>query len=287
MKIARFRHRGTDSWGVVDTGSQTISPIGGTIAEWAPAVTSQDADVAIPTSGTPLALAEVRLLAPIEPTATIFGVGLNYWSHLEKLGQTERPSSTLGFVKPRAAIIGPDDQLDYPGITNQLDFEIELVAVVGQPLSRSFPQPTRGLLGYTVGNDVSARDTPSPLGGPDLFSMKGLNRATPLGPWIVTKDEVGGAGQIDVEITLRVNGEARQRDRTKNMIWSIDECLDYVLARTDLHPGDVLFTGTTDGVAAEDGRWLQPGDVMESEIEGIGVIRNVIGPRPTGVSADE
>jgi 2-keto-4-pentenoate hydratase/2-oxohepta-3-ene-1,7-dioic acid hydratase in catechol pathway len=287
MKIARFRHRGMDGWGLVDTGSQTISPILGTIAEWGPEVTSGESDVAIPASGDRLALADVRLLAPIEPTATIFGVGMNYWSHLEKLGQTERPASTQGFLKPTAAIIGPDDELEYPSITEQLDFEIELVAVIGRPMGRAFPQPTNGLLGYTVGNDVSARDTPSPMGGFDLFSMKSLNRATPLGPWVATKDELGGAGQIDVEMTLRVNGELRQRDRTKNMIWSLDECLDYVLARSDLRPGDVLFTGTTDGVAFEDGRWLQPGDVMESEIEGIGVIRNVIGPRPSGVSAHD
>jgi 2-keto-4-pentenoate hydratase/2-oxohepta-3-ene-1,7-dioic acid hydratase in catechol pathway len=278
MKLARFRHDDREGWGVVDTDAAIISPIAGTVAEWGPTIIAGTAD--IETVGPPLPLEGVRLLAPIDPTATIFGVGLNYWTHLEKLGQTERPASTLGFVKPRAAIIGPDDELRYPGITAQLDFEIELVAVVGSASINSAEQPTAAVLGYTVGNDVSARDTASPVGGLDLFSMKGLDKSTPLGPWIVTKDEFGGAGQIDVEITLRVNGETRQRDRTKKMIWTIDECLEYVLARTSLVAGDVLFTGTTDGVAAEDGRWLQPGDVVESEIEGIGVIRNVVGPRP-------
>jgi 2-keto-4-pentenoate hydratase/2-oxohepta-3-ene-1,7-dioic acid hydratase in catechol pathway len=278
MKLARFRHDDREGWGVVDTGAAILSPIAGTVAEWGPTIIAGTAD--IETVGPPLPLEGVRLLAPIDPTATIFGVGLNYWTHLEKLGQTERPASTLGFVKPRAAIIGPDDELRYPGITAQLDFEIELVAVVGSASINSAEQPTAAVLGYTVGNDVSARDTASPVGGLDLFSMKGLDKSTPLGPWIVTKDEFGGAGQIDVEITLRVNGETRQRDRTKKMIWTIDECLEYVLARTSLVAGDVLFTGTTDGVAAEDGRWLQPGDVVESEIEGIGVIRNVVGPRP-------
>jgi 2-keto-4-pentenoate hydratase/2-oxohepta-3-ene-1,7-dioic acid hydratase in catechol pathway len=278
MKFGRFRHADFDGWGLVDTDAQTLSPIAGTIAEWAPAITTGRGDIDI--IGEALRLDQVRLLAPIEPTATIFGVGLNYWTHLEKLGQTERPASTLGFVKPRAAIIGPNDELKYPSITEQLDYEIELVAVVGSTDINSSQQPTTALLGYTAGNDVSARDTPSPVGGPDLYSMKGLDRSTPLGPWIVTKDEFGGPGQIDVEITLRVNGETRQRDRTKKMIWSIDECLDYVRTRTSLAVGDVVFTGTTDGVAAEDGRWLQPGDVMESEIEGVGVIRNIVGPRP-------
>jgi 2-keto-4-pentenoate hydratase/2-oxohepta-3-ene-1,7-dioic acid hydratase in catechol pathway len=183
-------------------------------------------------------------------------------------------------VKPRAAIIGPDDELRYPKITEQLDYEIELVAVVGSDHINSSDQPTSAVIGYTVGNDVSARDTASPMGGFDLYSMKGNDRATPLGPWIVTKDELGGAGMVDLEISLRVNGETRQLDRTKKMIFNIDECLDYVRTRTSLAPGDVVFTGTTDGVAFEDGRWLQPGDVIESEIEGIGVIRNTVGPRP-------
>jgi 2-keto-4-pentenoate hydratase/2-oxohepta-3-ene-1,7-dioic acid hydratase in catechol pathway len=277
MKLARFRNGHADRWGVVDVNTGTVTPIAGTMAEWGPAVTEGNASVDI--VGPALPLTDVRLLAPIEATATVFGVGLNYWTHLEKLGQTERPASTLGFVKPRAAIIGPDEELKYPAITAQLDFEIELVAVVGSASVNSNPQPTAAILGYTVGNDVSARDTASPVGGLDLFSMKGLDRSTPLGPWVVTKDEFGGAGQIDVEITLRVNGETRQRDRTKKMIWSIDECLEYVRARTSLSPGDVLFTGTSDGVAAEDGRWLQPGDIVESEIEGIGIVRNIVGPR--------
>lgn len=277
MKLARFRHRDYLGWGVVDAGRQVISPVAGTLADWGPALTSGAEELT--TTGDLLPLERVELLAPIDPTATVFGVGLNYWSHLEKLGQTERPASTLGFVKPRAAIIGPGEQLRYPRTTAQLDYEIELVVVVGSDEINSAAQPTTAVLGYTVGNDVSARDATSPVGGLDLYSMKGLDRATPLGPWIVTKDELGGIGQIDLEITLRVNGETRQRDRTTNMLWSIDECLDYVRTRTSLAPGDVVFTGTTDGVGAEDGRWLQPGDVVESEIERIGTISNIVGPR--------
>lgn len=277
MKLARFRHSDTEGWGVVDTARQLISPIAGTIAEWGPTLTAGTGKLSI--TGEPVRLDDVRLLAPIEPTATVFAVGLNYWSHLEKLGQTERPASTLGFVKPRAAVIGPEAEIRYPRTTSQLDYEIELVAVVGSGEINLTDQPTTAVLGYTVGNDTSARDATSPVGGPDLYSMKGLGSATPLGPWIVTKDELGGAGQPDVEIMLRVNGETRQRDRTTKMLWNIDECLDYVRTRTPLAPGDVVFTGTTDGVAAEDGRWLQPGDVVECEIQGIGVIRNVVGRR--------
>ena len=117
------------------------------------------------------------------------------------------------------------------------------------------------------------------MGGLDLFTMKALTGATPVGPWITTKDEFGGSGQIDVGISLRVNGEERQHDRTAKMIWSLDECLDYVVARVALNAGDIVFTGTTDGVGMEDGRFLREGDLVEAEIEGIGVLRNVVGAK--------
>ncbi|MDT7569699.1 MAG: hypothetical protein QOG76_8323 [Pseudonocardiales bacterium] len=278
MKIARFSYQGRDSWGVVDVASETVQPIRGEIADWGPTAARGVAD--FEPSGRNLAIADVRLLPPMTPTSTVVGVGMNYWSHLEKLGVTERPATTVGFIKPRAAIIGQDCEIAYPAITKQLDFEVELVAVLGLPDAENFDQKTDAVLGYTVGNDISARDTPSPMGGFDLFSMKALNKSTPIGPWITTKDEFGGSGQVDLEITLRVNGERRQRDRTSKMLWSIDECLDYVLARTTLEPGDLLFTGTTGGVGFEDGRYLEPGDVVEAEIDGIGILRNVVGPRP-------
>ncbi|WP_326731578.1 fumarylacetoacetate hydrolase family protein [Streptomyces phaeochromogenes] len=278
MKIAHFRHQGRSAWGIVDIEAGEIQPVVGELTDWGPALTSGHGT---PTpEGKPLQLGDVQLLPPLTATSTIVGVGMNYWSHLEKLGVTERPPSTVGFIKPRAAIIGPDEEMAYPAITKQLDFEVELVAVIGASDLSALPRPTDGVLGYTVGNDVSARDTPSPLGGFDLFSMKALDRSTPVGPWVTTKDEFGGSGQPDTEILLRVNGEERQRDRTRSMLWNVDECLEYVLARTSLGPGDLLFTGTTDGVGAEDGRYLEPGDVIEAEIERIGVLRNTVGPRP-------
>lgn len=278
MKIARFSHDGHDGWGVVDVDAATVQPIRGEIAEWGP--TAADGLSAFETVGRSLSLEQVRLLPPITSTTTIVGVGMNYWSHLEKLGVTERPASTLGFLKPRSAIIGHEDEMAYPAVTEQLDYEVELVAVMARAAMEPGKSLSDAVLGYTVGNDTSARDTPSPLGGMDLFSMKSLNRATPIGPWIVTKDELGGSGQPDVEIALRVNGEQRQQDRTSKMIWSVDECLAYVVERMALEAGDIVFTGTTGGVGFEDGRYLRPGDVVEAEIEGIGVLRNVVGPRP-------
>jgi 2-keto-4-pentenoate hydratase/2-oxohepta-3-ene-1,7-dioic acid hydratase in catechol pathway len=183
----------------------------------------------------------------------------------------------VGFLKPYSALVADGGEIAHSHLTQQLDFEIELVAVFGA-LTVPFGDPLSAVLGYTVGNDVSARDTPSPLGGYDLFTMKALMGATPIGPWISTPDEVGGREQPDLEISLRVNGEGRQKDRTSNMLWSIAECIQYVLERMPLTAGDVVFTGTTDGVGMEDGRFLQPGDVVESEVSGIGVLRNTVGP---------
>lgn len=247
------------------------------MAQWGPAAAEGGEDFDL--MGPPIALKDVRLLPPITPTSTIVGVGMNYWSHLEKLGITERPQSTLGFLKPQVAIIGHNDEMANPAITDQLDFEVEVV-VLALPISAVGGRLTDAVLGYTVGNDVSARDAPpAPMGGLDLFSIKTLTATTPVGPWITTKDEFGGSGQIDVGISLRVNGEERQHDRTAKMIFSIEECLEYIVDRMALNPGDIVFTGTTNGVGFEDGRYLQAGDVVEAEVEGVGVLRNIVGPK--------
>ena len=279
MKLARIQvGAGSPQWGIVDVDASTVQPVVGTILDWGPSVTKDGA--APETTGDPIPFDDVTFLAPVEAGSTIFGVGMNYWSHLEKMGQTERPESTVAYLKPIAAIIGHEDEIAYPSVTEQLDYEIELVAVIGCPIPKEQGNPTECVLGYTVGNDTSARDAKRSAVGIDLFTMKGCGHASPIGPWITTKDELGGAGQIDVEIKLRVNGEERQRDRTPTMLFSIDECIDHVAARVPFATGDVLFTGTTHGIAAEDQRWLEPGDVVECEVSGIGILRNTVGPRP-------
>jgi 2-keto-4-pentenoate hydratase/2-oxohepta-3-ene-1,7-dioic acid hydratase in catechol pathway len=274
MKLARVQLDDRPVWGIVDPQATTFTPVEGTLPEWGPSLTTGEA--APEAAGGPRPLSEVRFLPPIDDTANVVGVGMNYWSHLHKLGVTERPPSTVGFMKPRSALVGQGDEIAHSYLTEQLDFEVELVIVIGGP-TVSYERPMEAVLGYTVGNDVSARDTPSPLGGYDLFTMKSLTGSTPLGPWIVTKDELGGNAQPDLEISLRVNGEGRQKDRTSNMLWSLEECLQFVLARMPLVAGDVVFTGTTDGVGMEDGRFLAPGDVVETEVSGIGVLRNTVG----------
>ncbi len=225
-----------------------------------------------------------KRLAPVDRSARIIGVGLNYLAHLTRLGRQDPPPHPIAYFKPHSAIVHPGDEIQYPAVTAQLDYEVELVAVLARPLGDE-TRATDCLLGYTIGNDISARDAGKALGRLDLFTQKGLDRTTPIGPHIVTLDELGGGGQPDLQIGLRVNGQIRQEDTTKSMIFTVDELLNYVDARVTLCPGDLVFTGTTCGVGLEDGRFLNPGDVVEAAVQGIGELRNIVGePRRLAAS---
>jgi 2-keto-4-pentenoate hydratase/2-oxohepta-3-ene-1,7-dioic acid hydratase in catechol pathway len=275
MKIARIEDRdGKRSWAALDDDGQSLRRITAPFDEWARAFHDCGLD-ALKLASRIEALTEVRLLAPVDEQARIFGVGLNYLTHLTRLGRTKPPAHTIGYIKPQSAIVGPGDKIAYPPVTSQLDFEIELVAVVARPLGDE-AQASACLLGYTIGNDISARDAGKKLGVLDVFTQKALDRTAPIGPWITTLDEFGGPGQPQIDMVLRVNGEERQRDNTRSMIFPIDEILNFVDARISLRPGDLLFTGSTAGVALEDGRFLQPGDLLEGTIERIGTLSNRI-----------
>lgn len=271
MRIGRFADpEGATFWALIDPAADTVRRIDGAITEWAASAAAEHADDL--SLHEPEALRPLRPLPPVDPGARVFGVGANYLAHLQKLGVTEPPANPTAFTKPNSALASPDGTIRYPPTTNQLDYEVELVVVLGGTASEP-------LLGYTIGNDVSARDAKG-LGGLDLFSMKCLDGTSPVGPWIVTSAELGVNGQPKLDIRLRVNGEERQSDNTRAMVWSVAEILAYVDARVQLRCGDIVFTGTTCGVGLEDGRFLQPDDVVEAEIEGIGVLRNTVGARP-------
>jgi 2-keto-4-pentenoate hydratase/2-oxohepta-3-ene-1,7-dioic acid hydratase in catechol pathway len=275
MKIARIEDReGKRSWAMLDDEAQSLRRIKAPFEQWAPVFHERGPD-ALDLASRVEALPEVRLLAPVDERARIFGVGLNYLSHLTRLGRTKPPPHTIGYIKPQSAIVGPGDKIAYPAVTSQLDFEIELVAVVARALGEEM-QASACLLGYTVGNDISARDAGKKLGVLDVFTQKALDRTAPIGPWITTLDEFGGPGQPQIDMVLRVNGEERQRDNTASMLFPIDEILNFVDARISLRTGDLIFTGSTAGVGLEDGRFLQPGDLLEGTIERIGTLSNRI-----------
>ena len=279
MKIVKFA--GADErarWGAIDSEGRHVTPFTDQFATWARLVTEGDAS-AIEYSDERIALEGLQLLAPVETGGRVFGLGMNYSTHLARLGHKAPPPHPVAFLKTDSAVVDPGGEIRYPAMTNQLDYEVELVAVVGRPLRDEDEDPTACLLGYTVGNDISARDAGKQLEKKsDFFSHKSCDGTAPIGPWIVTIDEIG-LGQPELDIMLRVNGEERQNDNTRNMVFSMGELLNFVDIRIRVRPGDVLFTGTTFGVGLEDGRLLQPGDLVETEVRQIGVLRNRVGPK--------
>jgi 2-keto-4-pentenoate hydratase/2-oxohepta-3-ene-1,7-dioic acid hydratase in catechol pathway len=273
MRIARFEYQGQTGWGVVDAQARTIGTLPGTPADWGPGLAARPG-VAPETTGT-VRIESVRLLAPVEPGAKVLAAGATYAKHVAGIG-LKMPEQPAAFLKPYESLIGPFDDIVYPALTNELDYEVELVVIIGAPV-RAGDSAEQGILGYCVGNDVSARDLQfgGSVTGMDMFSAKGLDDTSGLGPWIVTKDEFGD-GHPDLELTLRVDGEVRQQARTSEMVWGAAELVDYVARRSRLAPGDVLFTGTPQGVGHEDGRMLTRGAVVEATIERIGTIRNTV-----------
>jgi 2-keto-4-pentenoate hydratase/2-oxohepta-3-ene-1,7-dioic acid hydratase in catechol pathway len=278
MKLAFVADdRGERFWALVDPLRSAARRIRAPFAEWAAHAAGGDC-APMRLSHDVVDLRSLQLLAPVNPGARVFGVGLNYLTHLTRLGRKEAPPHTIAYIKPDSAIVGPDADIAYPAVTCQLDYEVELVAVVARSFGDTGPA-SACLLGYTVGNDISARDAGKQLGSLDLFTQKALDRSAPVGPWIASLDQCGGPGQPQLDIALRINGELRQSDNSRQMIFPVDELLNYLDARVRLRPGDLVFTGSTCGVGLEDGRFLQPGDLVEAEIEAIGVLRNRVGPK--------
>ncbi|HYA01048.1 MAG TPA: fumarylacetoacetate hydrolase family protein [Candidatus Binatia bacterium] len=197
-------------------------------------------------------------------------VGRNYRAHADELGHSLDPEPLL-FLKPPSAVIGQGDAILLPRLPAKLariDYEGELVAIIGRPLRHSPPEAAlEAVRGYTCGNDVTAREI---QGAESQWTRaKGFDTFCPLGPEVVSLDP------SDLAITTRVNGEVRQRGRTRDLIFGIGELLAYISGCMTLEPGDAVFTGTPAGVGP-----LHRGDVVEVEIEGIGVLRNPVRSEP-------
>jgi 2-keto-4-pentenoate hydratase/2-oxohepta-3-ene-1,7-dioic acid hydratase in catechol pathway len=275
VNIGRFT--GPDGemfWGVISGDGRTVTTLPAPFAEWSGAL-ALAAQAPAAFLGPVREFGKLKLRAPLEPGARIFGVGMNYRSHLERLGATA-PKSPAAYIKPESAIVDPYGEIRYPSTTQQLDYEVELVLVVGGPVIPGRPA-LASLLGYTAGNDVSPRDVERQTGGPDLYSMKAQDQTAPIGPWVGTMGGHGGVAQPSLTIWSAVNGERRQTAETSDMLFSLDDILRYVNTRNALRAGDLIFTGTTGGVGLEDGRFLKPGDVVEVAVDGIGSCRNTVG----------
>lgn len=283
MKIARCSAGGgAPFWAVVDSDAQTVTAIAGAFADWAPKLTRGEPG-AVERIGASLPLAGVRLLPPIEKGNRVVVAGANYAKHLAADFGIKTHSQPIAFLKAYGALIGAHDELRYPPLTVELDHEVELVAVIGsETVDRQ--NPLASVLGYTVGNDVSARDlqrSGPPGVGMDLFAAKSQDCSTGLGPWIVTRDEFP-EGSPKRRLTLSVNGETRQDGNTAEMTWDVAFLVRFVDERSSFECGDVMFTGSPAGTGQGSGRFLQPGDIVEASVEGIGSLRNVVGPKLAG-----
>jgi acylpyruvate hydrolase len=223
----------------------------------------------------------VRVLAPVPRPRKVISAGATYRSHVDEVHQQnvrlDVPDYPLAFLKMPSAVIGPGEDIVRSHLTEELDYEIEIGLVIG---ARCKDVPARDwrsvVAGLTVVNDVSMRDlilAERAHGIP--FQGKNLDTCCPLGPCIATLDELGDTGNLDIE--LRVNGEVRQRDNTRNMVYDFGAIVAY-WSRVTLEPGDVITTGTTSGVAGfhrqRPEKLLKPGDVVEAEVQGVGVLRN-------------
>jgi len=224
-----------------------------------------------------LPLAEIRLVAPIpRPRKNLICLGLNYHDHwAETAGRRGEPlpSVPVFFTKSPTAVIGPFDDIVYPSATTELDYEVELAVVIGQrgkDISRE--EAFDYVAGYTILNDVSARDLQRRH--QQWFRSKSLDTFAPLGPYLVTKDEIENPHGLNMELT--VNSEIRQKSNTGNMIFKIPEIIEILSQDMTLEPGDVIGTGTPAGVALgmSPPRYLKMNDVVEARIEGLGHIRN-------------
>jgi len=216
---------------------------------------------------------EVELAAPIpRPRKNIVCLGLNYADHVAEGSRFSLPEVPVFFTKPPTAVTGPRDDIVYPRVTERLDYEVELALVIGRKGKYiSKDDAYDHIAGYTVFNDVSARD----LQRRHLQWYKGKSCDTfaPMGPYLVTADEIGDP--MDLDMWLKVNGETRQSSNTGNMIFDIGTILSVLSAGITLEVGDIIATGTPSGVGnAHPLGLLKVGDVVEAWIEGIGSLRN-------------
>jgi 2-keto-4-pentenoate hydratase/2-oxohepta-3-ene-1,7-dioic acid hydratase in catechol pathway len=249
VKLVRFRHDARIRTGVLE--GDAIRVLSGTFFE-----------NPIPTGGE-VGVSEVRLLAPVIPSKVV-AVGRNYLEHARELGN-EVPEEPLIFLKPSTAVIGPGDPVPLPPESSRVDHEAELAVVIGRLCRRvSQEEAPKFVLGYTCGNDVTARDLQEKDG--QWTRAKGFDGFCPLGPWVETELDPS-----DLEVACRVNGEVRQAGRTSAMAFPPAVLVSHVSQVMTLLPGDVILTGTPAGIGP-----LSDGDEVEVEVEGIGVLANPV-----------
>ena len=271
MRIARFAAGGDPQYGVVELAGD-----GGRYPDTVSVLTGDPIAMSVKLTGERKELDSVRLLAPVIPRSKIVAVGRNYAAHAAEMGE-EVPKTPLTFFKPNTSVIGPGEPIIYPAASREVSYEGELALVIGRickdvPISR-VPEV---IFGYTVANDVTARDLQRTDG--QWARAKGYDTFCPLGPWITTHQGLEEVAALAIRTTL--DGELCQDSNTKEMIFTIPELVAYISSYTTLLPGDVILTGTPPGVGP-----MLPGQVVSIDIEGIGSLTNpVVGTQPEAIS---
>ena len=252
MKIARFSHQDAIRFGIVDDGELVVLDADPMFAGFTP-------------TGERVPLGDVTLLAPVIPRSKVVCIGKNYHDHAAEMGG-EAPAEPLMFLKPNTSVIGPDDVIVRPtALTAHTDYEGELAVVIGR-IAKNVPAERASdyIFGYTVANDVTARDLQRSDG--QWTRAKGFDTFCPVGPVIETEFDPAQA-----VVTTRVNGEVRQQGPVSDMIHSIADIVAYASQVFTLLPGDLILTGTPAGVGP-----FEAGDAIEVEVSGIGVLRNTV-----------
>jgi 2-keto-4-pentenoate hydratase/2-oxohepta-3-ene-1,7-dioic acid hydratase in catechol pathway len=236
----------------------------------------------------------VRLLAPIPDPAKVIALAGNYSEHIKEaglaLGLSDSPRKTTvprPFLMPLTVIIGTDEKIPWPVYSEQIDYEVELAVVIGRKCKCVKPADALDYVaGYTIANDISARSVTFAKNRTrrpwdefyDWLNGKWADGFLPMGPYLVTADEVGDVQNLN--LTLTVNGRVRQSASTSQMIYPVADIVSFLSHIMTLEPADVIATGTPSGVAMATGQFLQPGDSIECKIEKLGTLTNTLGPKP-------
>ena len=273
MKIAAFERAGREGVGLVE--GETVRPLpDGLLAGPDPVIDliarwDDLGGTVAGTAGEPVALSDIRLLAPVRRPGKIWAIGLNYRDHIEESGMAV-PEKQVWFTKAVTSLNGPFDPVQIPKASPYVDYEAEMVAVVGRRCKHvARDEAASVLFGYCVGNDVTERAWQH--AGPQWSLGKSFDSHAPIGPWITTADEVDPHG---LGITCTVNGETRQSSNTKHLLFDVFEQVAHLSQAMTLEPGDLIFTGTPGGVGAamKPMVFLEPGDVVACEVAGLGRI---------------
>ncbi|WP_370279359.1 fumarylacetoacetate hydrolase family protein [Pontibacterium sp.] len=282
MKLARFRHQDKVQTGVI--ANEQVYPTSQDPAlptdmlALLPALEDLSHNLQVLTEkGQGIPLADVQLLAPIAQPEKFLGVGLNYADHIEETG-LDTPEFPTIFNKQSSCVIGPDDAIHRPRVSEKLDYEGELALVIGKECRHvPYDQAHKVIAGYTIVNDVSVRDWQ--IKAPTWTLGKSFDTHGPMGPWIVTADAID---PHNLELKTWVNNELRQHSNTEHLIFDCYKLVETLSTVCTLKPGDVIATGTCSGVGVKmkPRGYMKPGDTVTIKIEGIGQLSNPVVEEP-------